>query len=72
MKPHSKLFAHATDVAGVQADAILYIGDSYTSDVQGATRAGWQMGWYTTHEDDIDEPVFRFRQWSDLLKKLVK
>lgn len=71
MKPHPRLFAHATDLADVPADAILYIGDSYSSDVQGATRAGWQMAWYTRREDPVDEPVFRFQQWGDLLEKLV-
>ncbi|HMB90385.1 MAG TPA: HAD-IA family hydrolase [Rhodothermales bacterium] len=74
MKPHPRLFAHATDLAGVPADAILYIGDSYSSDVQGATQAGWQMAWYTAQEDEIDEidePVFRFQQWGDLLENLI-
>ena len=71
MKPHPRLFAHAAELAGVSANAILYIGDSYTSDVQGATRAGWQMAWYTTRKDAIEEPVFRFQQWGDLLDSLA-
>ena len=67
LKPHPKLFAHATARAGVPPGAILYVGDSYLSDVEGALQAGWQIAWYTT--DDVTETpasVFRFDQWPAL------
>ncbi|NBC17080.1 MAG: HAD-IA family hydrolase [Bacteroidetes bacterium] len=54
MKPHPRLFAHAADRADAQPEQILYVGDSYTSDVLGARQAGWQVAWYRAngHTDD--------------------
>ncbi len=69
LKPHPKLFDVATRRAGTVPEAILYVGDSYHSDVEGARRAGWQVAWYTT-DDRRDEHVFRFHDWSDLLAHL--
>jgi YjjG family noncanonical pyrimidine nucleotidase len=73
LKPHPAVFAHATKQARVEPKQILYVGDSYTSDVEGSARAGWQMAWYTPHTDP-DEPVehgFAFSDWQDLLRRIV-
>lgn len=74
LKPHPQLFAHATEAAGVPPEAILYIGDSYHSDVLGATRAGWQIAWYNDWpEERVPEEarnVFRFHDWQALLDRL--
>ena len=68
LKPHPKLFAHATAAAGVAPGAILYVGDSYHSDVQGATAAGWHVAWFTDADHAIPESnVFRFRDWPRLV-----
>ncbi|GIW56706.1 MAG: haloacid dehalogenase [Nitrospiraceae bacterium] len=69
LKPHPKLFEEATRRAGTAPEAILYVGDSYHTDVEGARRAGWQVAWYTT-DDRRDEHVFRFHDWHDLLAHL--
>ena len=78
MKPHPEVFAHATRAAGVPPEAILYVGDSFRSDVEGGRAAGWQVAWYTdgrTPEErkagkaDADG-VFRFQQWSALRRRL--
>ena len=72
LKPHPAVFAHATAQARVDPAEILYVGDSYTSDVQGSARAGWQMAWYTPHTNP-DAPVehgFAFSDWSDLLRRV--
>lgn len=45
MKPSACIFAHAAELAGVPAGEILYVGDSYSSDIQGAKQAGWQTAW---------------------------
>ena len=39
-KPHRELFEKALEVSGCGADEVIHIGDSYTSDVQGAIAAG--------------------------------
>lgn len=73
LKPHPAVFTHATLQARVEPNEILYVGDSYTSDVQGSAQAGWQMAWYTPHTDP-DEPVehgFAFADWSDLLRRVA-
>ncbi len=47
MKPHPKIFDHATELAGVEREEILYVGDSFTSDITGGSKAGWKVAWYT-------------------------
>jgi 5'-nucleotidase len=70
MKPHPEIFAHAASAAQTPPEAILYVGDSYTSDVVGATRAGWQIAWYTEEktgeEETRYEATFRFQRWDAL------
>lgn len=39
-KPHRELFEKALEISGCSADEVIHIGDSYTSDVQGAMAAG--------------------------------
>ncbi len=46
MKPHPRIFAHATERAGVEPAEILYVGDSLSSDVEGGLAAGWRVAWY--------------------------
>lgn len=68
MKPHPHLFTHAEAQADTPPQHILYIGDSYTSDVQGASRAGWHMAWYRGDDDRATAAnVFAFNTWPDLL-----
>lgn len=49
MKPHPKVFEHATSLTGYQPDEILYIGDSYHSDVIGGSKFGWNVAWFTAN-----------------------
>lgn len=72
LKPHPQVFEHATNLAGVQADDILYVGDSYSSDVQGGSAFGWNIAWFTTNgsEEQHDQTDFifsNFRELTDLL-----
>ena len=71
MKPHPQVFAHAAEVARTSAEAILYVGDSYTSDVKGALGAGWQIAWFTKQEPPNGGSIFRFQRWDDLTKSLL-
>ena len=53
MKPHPKIFDYSTQLVGVERSEILYVGDSFTSDVMGGKEAGWQVAWFTN--DPVDE-----------------
>lgn len=55
MKPHPKVFDIATERAGTERDQILYVGDSYSSDVIGGRNAGWQTAWFTAFMNDIED-----------------
>lgn len=72
MKPNPRIFAHAAEAAGTPAETILYVGDSYTSDVQGALGAGWQMAWFTRQKIEEEHPVFRFQDWDELIRRLLE
>ncbi len=64
LKPQPRLFSHAATKAGLPPGKILYVGDSYSSDVLGATRAGWQMAWYLYNGESEKAPVaLRFTRW---------
>lgn len=39
-KPHKEIFLKALEVSGCSADEVIHVGDSVTSDVQGALSAG--------------------------------
>lgn len=72
MKPHPKVFDHATDLTGVNREDILYVGDSFTSDVVGGSKASWQVAWYTKNpiEQGYKLAHLIFDDFSDLLKAL--
>ena len=52
MKPSACIFEHATKRTGLEPADILYVGDSHSSDIQGAKRFGWQTAWLTDQESD--------------------
>ncbi len=71
LKPDLRLFKRAEEMAGVSGDGILYVGDSYRSDVLGAVAAGWAAAWYSgEREREMPERSFVFSDWSDLLAKI--
>lgn len=73
LKPDPKVFNHATEIAGVPRDEILYVGDSYSSDVVGGLNAGWKTAWYTgvvSEEEAELKPDLTFNDFSDLRKYL--
>ena len=76
MKPDPRLFAHVLAEAGAAlgeplrpADA-LYVGDSYHSDVLGATAAGWPVAWVRGEAERAPEGTFVFGDWAELLARL--
>ncbi len=73
LKPHPAVFDHAAARANVSPDSILYVGDSYTSDVEGSAQAGWHVAWYVP-DGTAHKPVpngYSFSSWSTLQKHLL-
>lgn len=71
LKPNPKVFDHATEIAGVPREDILYVGDSYSSDIIGGVNAGWKTAWYThtvKEEEKEITPDLTFNQFEDLRK----
>ncbi|PAU93749.1 HAD family hydrolase [Aliifodinibius salipaludis] len=73
LKPHPDVFAHATEKAGVDRDEILYVGDSFSSDVEGGTQFGWDVAWFTENgePEKHQKADFVFNDFMDL-KNLLK
>ncbi len=65
LKPDPRLFAEAAKRAGMQPAHILYVGDSFTSDVHGGVGAGWQVAWYGGRYFDHPD-VLSFSSWANL------
>jgi YjjG family noncanonical pyrimidine nucleotidase len=55
MKPHPKVFEVATGISTFRNDQILYVGDSYSSDIIGGRNAGWKTAWYTAFVEEYQE-----------------
>jgi putative hydrolase of the HAD superfamily len=49
MKPLRGIFDAALHRLGLSADEVLYVGDSYENDIEGASNAGWRSVWYNPH-----------------------
>ncbi len=72
LKPDRRLFEYAERLSGAEGGSILYVGDSWRSDVLGALDAGWRAAWYSDGElpDDLPKGAFVFERWADLLRRL--
>ena len=72
MKPDPRIFDHSTELAGVNREEILYVGDSFTSDVVGGSKANWKVAWYTKNpiEQGYKLADLIFDDFDDLLKAL--
>jgi len=73
MKPHPKVFDVATERSSTERERIIYVGDSYSSDIIGGRNAGWKTAWYTAFVERIEadqEADFQFDRFSELLSFL--
>ncbi|HEX6981781.1 MAG TPA: HAD-IA family hydrolase [Balneolaceae bacterium] len=68
LKPDPKVFQHATELAGVEADEVLYVGDSYSSDIEGGASFGWNTAWFTDNglKEQHGKADFVFSNFEDL------
>ena len=73
MKPHPKVFEIATKMSAFEPQQILYVGDSYSSDIIGGRNAGWRTAWYTALVEEYQECMtadFCFEQFPVLIDYL--
>jgi putative hydrolase of the HAD superfamily len=73
LKPDPQAFAHAQAQAGVAAEDVLYVGDSYRSDVEGGRNAGWRVAWFAPdgpNGQTVGDGAFVVRNWDALLDRL--
>jgi putative hydrolase of the HAD superfamily len=67
-KPDPAIFLHVADAfAGIDSSRIVYVGDSVTIDVAGATAAGLQPVLLDPYDDHVDAPFARIREIAELL-----
>jgi HAD superfamily hydrolase (TIGR01549 family) len=74
LKPNPAAFSYATLQAEVDPDDVLYVGDSYRSDVEGAQKAGWRVAWFApdgTNGRSTDDSGFVFDDWGTLTDRLT-
>ena len=67
-KPTPAAFDLATERAGVPPEAILYVGDSLHSDVEGGTQAGWTVAWKDGDPEHDNFASLAFTDWADVLR----
>ena len=73
LKPDPVVFEHATAEVEADPETVLYVGDSYRSDVQGAQPVGWRVAWYArngTNGRSTNDRGFAFDDWSTLTRRL--
>lgn len=72
MKPMPGIFEYATRMAEVQPEEILYVGDSFISDIEGGSAFGWKTAWFTNSQDasQTKKATFAFDDF-DLLVRTV-
>jgi YjjG family noncanonical pyrimidine nucleotidase len=74
MKPNPRIFQHAAKIAGVDAKSILYVGDSWTSDIEGGASSGWDTAWYVKEPngDESRKAPFVFSNFEQLTERLLE
>lgn len=72
LKPHPEVFRYATKLTGCEPGEILYVGDSYSSDVKGGYNFGWKVAWFTPDGNGQESPEanFIFDDFKDLCEYL--
>lgn len=56
-KPHAAAFAHVQEALGANPDELLFIGDTFETDIIGGQTAGWTSLWYNHRRKPEDEKV---------------
>lgn len=72
-KPQRGIFDYAAALAKSEPDSLLYIGDNYLSDIEGAHNAGWKTVWFNPKKTErsinvADATISRFDELLTLLE----
>lgn len=69
-KPQREIFRFAEEKADVDREHILYVGDSWSSDVIGTQKAEWKMAWRVQDPDPKKacQVDFHFDQFSTFIR----
>lgn len=57
-KPNPRIFEEALRLNGLNAEEVVMVGDSWSSDMQGAINAGIDQIWVTDKLDDESKPTY--------------
>lgn len=72
LKPHEASFKALADECGYSPHEILYVGNSYEKDIEGAKKAGMITAHFTRKKVKQSISDITFRSYYDLAKKLRK
>ncbi|HLR24673.1 MAG TPA: YjjG family noncanonical pyrimidine nucleotidase [Fodinibius sp.] len=72
LKPDPGVFEYATQKSGVAPAEILYVGDSFSSDIEGGANYGWNTAWFTQNGEAAKhrKADFVFNDFNDLADML--
>ena len=73
LKPDPRIFEFSAKKAGYEPGQLLYVGDSYPSDIVGGSASGWRTAWYHQNGPVPDDNLadFTFRHFSQLVEVLT-
>ena len=72
LKPHGIAYRYLSESLGLEPKEILYVGNSYRNDIEGAKRAGYwaaHFTWRSTHRSLAD---FHYRSYPQFLARFEK
>ncbi|MDY0288792.1 MAG: HAD family hydrolase [Sphaerochaeta sp.] len=67
LKPSAKAFSYLLEHIGTAADEVLYVGDSYTKDCQGAKQAGMYSALITSSKRAYPDADLVFSSWKEFI-----
>ena len=65
MKPHAPIFTFAASLTKYAPSELHMVGDSWSSDIQGAINAGWNAHWFKGDDQkELPKNVVVFEEWT--------
>lgn len=72
LKPDPRIYKYAVEQVGAEPSEVLYVGDSYNSDIEGGNAAGLKTAWFARGQDTAGKNTadIIFDDFTELEKKL--
>jgi len=67
LKPSAKAFSYVLDHVDASPNEVLYVGDSYTKDCQGAKRAGMHSALITSSKKEYSDADLVISSWKEFI-----